>query len=235
VRADELPKVLFPEQLAMQTDEWVGASVQTTAHCFYTESKVYRCVIFTRNQLQTSVEFANVDPDTIRNYIEHNCRSLTQMNTEYCKFSIRFVYVGSAYVSDASQYQKLLIRARELHASIGYPDKWYRDERPMVANCRDADTYKMPLEKRTNCPILTREQVDDLKPNAGENDIGEIEGRDQIRIVDEQGDENVSVPELETLPDHEDGYNATSYSELERLWEQSSLPKIRSARNRGQQ
>jgi len=230
MRADEVPRVLFPEQLALQTDEWDGTLVQTTAHCIYTEAKVYRCIVLTRNQLQTRVEFIHVEPETIRNYIEYNCHSLARLNTEYCNFSIRFVHVGSEYIDDVGQYQILLIHAKELHATINYPDKWYRDEKPIVANCRDPNTYQKPLEERSNCPNLTREQVEDLKPNTGEKDVEEDNALDQIQVLDGQADENVSVPESETVPDEEHASTATPNSELWRLWEDSSLPEMRSAR-----
>jgi hypothetical protein len=167
-QADEPLKVLFPDELAAQNHKWEGRLIQTQAHCIYSDSKSYQCTLLSHKGLLLRVDFFHIAPADLERYVEKSCHTANDENSDYCSFRIRFVYMENEYVANLNTSPLLLIHAKDGTGVFSEPDNRAPDQKTQrasrsKADCSDPAAYKRPLEERTNCPILTKEQLDELR------------------------------------------------------------------------
>ena len=98
--AQDAPKRLTANDLAVQTHKWDGRKIQANAHCFYADKEDYRCAILgPNNQLphnMVRIDFTTISPPELKKTVEDSCDTTDQMFTNACRFQILFTYSSNA-------------------------------------------------------------------------------------------------------------------------------------------
>ena len=129
------------DRLAPNSISFVGA-----ARIVGRKLKKYHCVILARDDLLVRVDFT---PAYIREDVKNICGKSEYINTPYCEFNIRFVFMKNEYTLSLGALPLLSIIPKRDTGILSEPRRRLVDKENGIsgprADCFDPNTYENPL------------------------------------------------------------------------------------------